>query len=373
MEAKKKKVMGRGKRIMSILISIILTIILVPILILLILSPGKIKQFTDNNGKVIKNSIAEKTFLEVNGVKMGMIIKSKNISNPVLLFVHGGPGMPEYFLTEDYPTGLEEYFTVVWWDQRGAGLSYSSHIDKNTMTTNQFIDDTIAVTNYLRERFGQDKIYLMSHSWGSYIGIQTAKKSPELYNGYIGIGQMVNQEESEKLAYEYMINYYEEIGDKRTVKKLKGMDYKSSEYGKIRDSVMHKSGIGTTHEMNSVVKDIFFRSLKNKEYTFNEKINLWRGKIFSSSTSLKDEEHSMDFRKELVSLDVPTYFFSGEYDYTVNYKMSEEYFRKLDAPIKGFYLFKNSAHSPIFEEPEKAMNIIQKDILQSTNTLADIK
>ena len=368
-----KKVIRRGKRIMSILLSVILTILLVPAIIFFILSPGKIKQFTDDSGNVIKNSIAEKNFVEINGVRMGMIIKSKDISNPVLLFVHGGPGMPEYFLTEHYPTGLEDYFTVVWWDQRGAGLSYSSDIDKNTMTTNQFVDDIIGVTQYLRERFDQDKIYLMSHSFGTTIGIEAAKKAPELYNAYIGVAQVTYQSESEKLAYEYMVDYYEKIGDKKALKKLKNTDYLSSEYGKIRDSLMHKAGIGTTHNMTSVVREIFFESLVNKEYTVTEKINLWRGKIFSGSTSLRAEEHSVDFRKTLVSLDIPVYFFSGVHDYTVNYKMTEDYFKNLKAPIKGFYLFENSAHSPIFEEPEKVADIIQYNVLKGTNTLVTTK
>jgi pimeloyl-ACP methyl ester carboxylesterase len=159
----------------------------------------------DKNGKVIEGSISEKVYTKINGVNMGMIIKSKNRSNPVLLFVHGGPGMPEYPFTETYPAGLEENFTVVWWDQRGAGLSYNSDIQKETMTTEQFVSDTVKVTNYLRERFGQDKIYLMGHSWGSYIAIQAAAKSPELYHAYIGVGQISNQMESEKIAYEYMI------------------------------------------------------------------------------------------------------------------------------------------------------------------------
>lgn len=355
------------------IMTIVLCVILVPIITLFMLSPGKLSQFTDDKGKVIKNSISEKTFVDINGVKMGMIIKSKDISNPVLLFVHGGPGMPEYFLNQDYPTGLENYFTVVWWDQRGAGLSYNRNISDDEMNYNQFVDDTIGVTNYLRKRFEQDKIYLMAHSFGSSVGIKTVKKAPQLYKAYIGIGQITYQPESEKLAYEYMLNYYEKIGDVKTLKKLKDMPYGSDKYSRIRDSVMHRAGIGTTHNMDSVVKDIFFRSLANKEYTFTEKINLWRGKIFSGSSAIKDEEHSIDFRKEIQSLDIPVYFLSGQYDYTVNYKMTQDYLKVLKAPVKGFYLFENSAHSPIFEEIEKTAYIMKNDILKLENNNAYIK
>jgi len=362
---KKKKI----KILISILFGSVVAIILMCLAVLLVMSPGKIKQFTDKNGRKIENSMAEKCFVEINDVKMGMVIKSKNISNPVLLFVHGGPGMPEYFLTDDYPTGLEDYFTVVYWDQRGAGLSYSSNIDKSTITVDQYIDDTIAVTNYLRERFGKEKIYLMAHSWGTYFGIQAVQKAPQLYNAYIGVGQVTNQDESEQRAYQYMLDYYSKAGDEKTLEKLKENNYLSDGYVKIRDDIMHRAGIGTTHEMKSVVKGVFFASLKNREYTLTEKINLWRGKmLLNKNTQLKMKD---DLRKTVTKLDVPTYFFSGAFDYTVNYEMSEEYLKLIEAPMKGFYLFDNSAHSPILEEPNKVAEIIKSDILNNTNKLAD--
>jgi pimeloyl-ACP methyl ester carboxylesterase len=361
----------RVKKVIYILLGAISAFIILCFVVLLAMSPGKINQFKDENGKAIENSIAQKCFVKINGVKMGMIIKGKDISNPVLLFVHGGPGMPEYFLTENYPTGLEDYFTVVYWDQRGAGLSYSSNIDKNTITVDHYIDDTIAVTNYLRERFSQDKVYLMAHSWGTYFSIQAVQKAPQLYNAYIAVAQVTCQGESERLAYKYMLDYYSKAGDDKTLRKLEENDYLSDGYRKIRDDVMHRAGIGTTHEMNSVVTGIFFPSLKNREFTIAEKINLWRGKLLlNRNKQLKMKD---DLRKTVTQLDIPIYFFSGEYDYTVNYEMAKEYLKQIEAPIKGFYLFKNSAHSPIFEEPNKVAQIVKSDILDNTNDFADIK
>lgn len=363
----------KGRNVIFVLLGIIFGCIIACFVVLLALSPGKLMQFTDKNGNVLENSTSEKVFVEVNNTEMGMIIKGKDVSNPILLFVHGGPGMTEYFLQEDYPTGLEDYFTVVWWDQRGAGLSYNGDIDESTMTTEQFIDDTIAMTNYLRERFGQDKIYLMAHSWGTFIAIQAVEKAPELYSSYIGVEQVTYQNESEKLAYEYMLQYYENSGKYKTVEKIKKVDYKSDDYAGMRDAIMHKAGIGTTHDMKSVVSGVFLPSLKNKEYTLPEKINIWKGKIFSRNTLLFQEMIETDLRKIIQKLDIPVYFFSGIYDYTVNYEMSEDYLVQLSAPVKGFYLFKNSAHGPIFEEPDKVISIMINDVLKGTNSLADDK
>jgi pimeloyl-ACP methyl ester carboxylesterase len=138
---------------MFTILSIISACILILVGLLLLWSyPGKPKPFVDQSGRPLAGSLSEKIFVDINGVKQGMFIKSKNETNPVLLFLHGGPGMPEYFLTEQYPTGLEDDFTVVWWDQRGAGLSYSGEITPEMMTYEQLIADTLDVTNYLRKR-----------------------------------------------------------------------------------------------------------------------------------------------------------------------------------------------------------------------------
>ena len=128
--------------------------------------------------------------------------------------------MPDYFLTEQYPVRLEDLFTIAWWDQRGTALSYHSGIPSQTMTVEQFVADTLAMTDHLRERFGQDKIYLLGHSWGSFIGIQAAARAPERYHAYVGMAQLVHQLESEKLAYDYLLAAYERRGDARMVRDL---------------------------------------------------------------------------------------------------------------------------------------------------------
>jgi pimeloyl-ACP methyl ester carboxylesterase len=365
---------------MLTIVSILLTGILILVGVLLVWSPGKPEPFLDENGKPLAGSLSEKIRVNINGVEQGMFIKSKNINNPVLLFLHGGPGMPEYWLTQTYPTGLEEHFTVVWWEQRGAGLSYSPDIPAETMNAEQFISDTLAVTDYLRQRFGKEKIYLMAHSWGSYIGIQAAARAPELYYAYIGMGQISYQIQSEQLAYAYALEYYKKNDNTDMVQRLEAAPPTMTvplpaAYDSLRDEYMHGAGIGTTHEMRSVVTGIFLPSWQFREYTLGEKINLWRGKIFSRSRdfNLWDKMQATDLTLQVTKLDIPVYFFEGVYDYTCAYPLAKEYFEKINAPVKGFYTFDNSAHSPLFEEPEKVLKILQEDVLAGTNNLADTK
>ncbi len=305
-----------------------------------------------------------------------MFIMSKDATLPVLLYLHGG--MPDYFLTQKYPTGLEDYFTVVWWEQRGSGLSYSANIPPESMTLEQMISDTKEVTNYLRKRFGQEKIYLMGHSGGTFIGLQVAARAPELYHAYIGVAQMSYQLKSERLAYEYMLQQFKEKGNKKMVRKLESApvtltDGISDSYLSLRDEAMHSLGVGTTHEMNSVITGIFLPSLTNREYTLIEKVNMWRGKSRSGVSILWDTILATDMTKEVPEIDIPVYFFHGIYDYTVSYILAKDYFEKLKAPLKGFYTFEQSAHSPLFEEPERLQQILQTDVLAGKNNLADIK
>ena len=362
---------------MLIAISILLGVILIILGVLLALSPGKPRPFIDENGRALLGSIAEKTHVNINGAQLGMFIMGRDIGNPVLLFLHGGTAMPEYFLTQNYPTGLEQYFTVCWWDRRGAGLSYGSDIPSETMTLEQSISDTLEVTKYLRNRFHKDKIFLMAHSGGSLIGIQAAARVPEFYYAYIGVAQMSYQLKSERLSYEYMLERYKEIGTIKMVRQLEAAPPTMSvplpaSYMKVRDKAMHGLGIGTTRDMKSEITGVFLASWLCREYTLWEKVALWRGKFFSDKI-LWNKIITTDLTKEVPKIDLPAYFFHGKYDYTVSYPLAKAYLDELQAPIKGFYTFENSAHSPMFEEPGRMKLLIQQDVLAGKNSLADGK
>jgi pimeloyl-ACP methyl ester carboxylesterase len=346
------------------------------ILVGLLNMPGRRrpKRLLGENGRLLRGSISEKAFADINGVRQGMFIQGNDAAHPVLLCLHGG--LPEYFLTERYPTGLENDFTVVWWEQRGAGLSYSHGIPPETMTLEQFIADTLSVTDYLRNRFGKQKIYLMAHSGGTFIGLQAAARAPEAYYAYIGVAQVVHQLKSERLAYEYMLQRLKQTGNARMVRKLQGAPVTMTGgtprgYLAVRDRAMHGLGAGTTHDMRSVLRGIVWPSLRSPHYTLGEKVRLWRGKLSSGVSALWDEMLATDLAGRVAELALPAYFFHGAYDYTVNYQMAKEYVEKLKAPLKGFYTFERSAHSPILEEPRKARSIMREDVLKGTNSLAD--
>lgn len=317
-----------------------------------------------------------KVRVPINGVDQGIFLQVRDPGSPVLLFLHGGPGMPEFWLTRRHPTRLHEAFTVAWWEQRGAGLSYRPDIPPESMTVERFIEDTIAVARYLCQRFGVEKVHLMAHSWGSFIGLQAAARAPELFHSYIGMAQATHQIASEQEAYSFMLEAYRERGDHRMVRRLERSPVTGAiplprGYEILRDSAMHRLGVGTTRDMRSVVTGIFLPSLASPDYTPTQRVDLWRGRRFSRRFGLWDQMLATDLTTVITRLEVPARFLHGRHDRTVSYALAKAYAGQLVAPKVGFYTFDRSAHSPAFEEPDRTLQILTEDVLTGTTTLAD--
>lgn len=367
------------KTIMLALLYVITGSLLLLVITLFIISPGKLKPFIDQNGRKIEGSISEKVFVKIGGVKQGMFIRGRDIKNPVMLFVHGGPSFPEYFLIDKYPAGIEDNFTVCYWEERGGGLSYTRQVTLESMTLEQLASDAVEVTNYLRNRFGKEKIYIMAHSGGTAFTIQAVARFPELYSAYIGIAQVTNQAESERIAYKFMLGKYSSDGNSKKISEFK--KYPITEYDSLilpffnsilRDESMHELGIGTMHNMRSIFKDIFLPVWACRAYTIKEKINIWVSKFsFINKSQLRGQLINSNIPLIVPKLDIPVYFLSGKYDLTVNIDLAKEYLKVLEAPVKGFYTFDKSAHSPMFEEPQKVKEVLIRDVLNGTKNLVD--
>ncbi|MFN3972805.1 MAG: alpha/beta fold hydrolase [Gemmobacter sp.] len=366
---------SRIKRAMTAAVLVLAALLLIGLGYLFTISPGQPAPLRNANGDVIPGSLSERTTVEIGGIPQSMIIQSVDPANPVLLFLHGGPGMTEFFMEQDYPTGLEQHFTMVWWEQRGSGMSFSADIPPETMTMDQMISDTIEVADYLRDRFGQDRILLLGHSWGSYLGIQVAAKAPDRFLAYVGMAQIVHQLRSEVMAHDYLLSTYRSRGDAAMVRKLEAApvsmeDGLSPAWMRLRDAAMHRAGVGHTRDIDSVITGIFLPVWRVRAYTVMDKINVWRGKLWSRPF-FWEELLRDDLAARLTTFELPVYFFVGRYDQTANPTLSRAYFDAIDAPVKGFYEFENSAHSPLFEEPERATQILLLDVLRGLHMLAD--
>ncbi|MDR2882840.1 MAG: alpha/beta hydrolase, partial [Alistipes sp.] len=339
----------------------------VGLVVLAVCSPGKPGPLEDAAGGEIVGALSEKTFVEIGGIRQGMFIRSENPENPVILFLHGGPGSPELpmILPREKEERLEKYFTVCHWDQRAAGMSYSGDIAPADVTVERFVEDTREVTEYLRRRFGQERIILMGHSWGSYLGVKTIQKHPGLYAAYIGIGQVTDQRESERLAYDHMLARATETGDEKALEQLGKFDRQAADFPtldyilSVRTRLMNKYRIGVTREpvsMASIAKEILFSF---GGYTLGEKVKYVRGMVFSSNEVFPQvlADNLFDSARRF---EIPVYVAHGAWDYQVSHALAEKWMAGIEAPAKGFFTFDGSAHSPIMEEPEKFVRTVRE-------------
>lgn len=360
--------MKKAFKILGITLLSVVGIVAIGLILLAVKSPGKLVPLTDAQGREIVGALAEKTFVEIGGIRQGFFIRSENPANLVILYLHGGPGTPELpmILPYEREERLEKYFTVCYWDQRGAGMSYHDDLTAADGAVERMVEDTREMTLYLMERFGKDKIYLMGHSWGSYLGVKTVQKYPELYAAWIGIGQVTDQTESERLAYEQMLAHATETGDTRAIRQLEKFDRAAADFPTMeyivspaRTPLMNKYHIGVTRAPIStadLARDIL---IDFGGYTLGEKWKYIQGMPFSVN-HVFPQVLADNLFESAVRFEVPVYVVHGKYDYQVSHTLSRAWFERIEAPAKEFFTFDRSAHSPNVEEPEKFTGIVRR-------------
>jgi len=333
---------------------------------------GETSPLVDAKGKELPSSISEITNVNIGGIDQYLIIRGADTSKPVMLFVHGGPGSPETPIMKSLNPTIENDFVMVYWEQRGSGKSYSNTIPPETMNLDQFISDTKEVSDYLIERFDKEKIFIMGHSWGAFLGILTAYQHPELYHAYFGVGQSCMQYEAEKVSFDWVKEQAILQNDKKGIQKLSKLsfpskDADSDEFIKFimqERKYVNKYG-GAIHGETSISSLLKF-VIKADEYSFKDKINYMRGSKFSIS-HLYSKQIQSDLSQEIDSMQVPVYIFQGKYDYQCPTQTAYKFYEQLKAPKKDFFIFENSAHSPNMEEPKKFNALVLKKVQEHLN------
>ena len=327
--------------------------------------------FKDASGKIVAGSVASLERVMLGGVEQSLLIRGIDVANPVLLYLHGGPGTSETAMVRQYNLpALERHFTVVVWDQRGAGRSFSARHPETGMTVQQFIADTQALTLLLCQRFEQAKIYLVGHSWGSALGALTVSRYPELYHAFVGIGQVVNISEGEQISYAWTLAQAEQAGDAQSVAKLKAIGappYLDGFRSKLMTQrrILGKYG-GEVHGNSNGGTFILLRSLiASSEYSWQDRIKVFRG-IFANMRLMWPKILDIDLPTQVPELKVPVYFLEGRHDFEAPSLLAERYFATLKAPQKTLIWFEKSAHFINTEEADSFNNFFVDRLIRET-------
>ncbi|MGG3280510.1 alpha/beta hydrolase [Paenibacillus solani] len=296
------------------------------------------------------NSISVLEQVEINGTGHELMIRGQDKSNPVVIFVHGGPGVSEIPYATKYQDLLEKDFTVVRYDQRASGKSYHFGEDYSNLSTDLLVEDLLALTDYISARFDQQKVILVGHSFGTYIGIQAAQQAPDKYEAYIGIGQMSNIVDSEWDGLNYVIDQAKQSGNTTDVQYLQELTEKVQNGDMLtpRQYVRKYDGAARLIDPNAdMEKGLWF----GPEYNLLDRIRYNLGAAYSQDILIQ-QAIAEPLPTIVTELDVPVYFIMGQYDYMTSAKSAKAYLDQIDARSKEFITYDQSAHYPQFEEKE---------------------
>lgn len=300
-------------------------------------------------------SIDSLMVIELNELQQKVLIKSKDISNPILLWLHGGPGTSEMFITHHSMDSLIDFYTVVHWDQRGTCLSYNDSIHSTEISFDKIMDDAIQLTELLKERFHQEKIFLIGHSFGSVLGIHLIESHPGNYYAYIGMGQVINDDKSREITYEWFVNKLQEDGDTEEISRIR--DKRSIP----RELVNRYNGI--------YYKDkTLFDVIKASPYYYEGYLDTYLKSMnfVRESISMNPTTYEKDIYSDILEFQVPIYFFEGRHDRIAACapELVVEYLEKITAPKKEIIWFEESAHHPNIDEPAKFQKVLIDRVLE---------
>jgi len=337
-------------------------------LILLLLSSCAAHRFSEFKHKEVHIF----KMLKIGGVKQAVLINGNKATNPVLVFLHGGPGFPmlPFDPFSEIMKKLEDKFTIVYWEQRGTGKSFDNSITPESMNMSQFLSDTKEVVDFTKKTLNVDKVFLWGHSWGSSIGAIYASKFPEDLHAYMSTGQSVNPLMNERLAYEFVLKKSIKDNNKRALNQINKIDTVAANYSLesafiLRKWVYRYGGIVYKNKNERPYVDIqeIRQILAFPSYSLKTRMNLILNPNFSA-VKLWEEIKKINLFEQAPTIKVPVYFFVGRHDIIVSHVLAEEYFNKLDAPKgKTLFWFEESAHRPFEEEMEKFYSHMVKDVL----------
>jgi pimeloyl-ACP methyl ester carboxylesterase len=298
--------------------------------------------------------------VRIGGIDQWVLARGVDERNPVLLYIHGGPGYVSMPMSWWSTRGWEEYFTVVQWDQRAAGKTYLLTDPKAvapTLTNERMVADAEEMAEWARETFGKRKIFVLGHSYGSYLGLELAKRHPDWLYAYIGVSQVANMPESERRGWQFAMDAAEREGNSDAIRELQSIaPYPTPDKPSPieatyteRKWMTYYGGAMAYRKTNAAESDLSYLS---PDYTDDEIRHLWDGNAFATPYMLPSV---LAERSTTTKFKVPLVLFEGRHDKNMNADVSAEWYAKVRAPEKHIVWFENSAHLLITEEPGKVL------------------
>ncbi len=315
------------------------------------------------DGVPMATGVASLEWIELGGVEQAVLLRGQRRDNPVLLFLHGGPGATEMPMVRTYLEPLERDFVVVTWDMRGQGRSAARAVPPGTMTHHQMQRDAIQLIETLRGRFGVDKVTLVAHSWGTIVGARIAAQRPDVVHAYVGVGQWTDGVRREAESYRLLLRWARDAGNAEAERELASIGPppwsgpRAAANFETQKRWLLESG-GMVHDERGaglLVAPLMLAS----EYSVLDKLQFMSA-FLRTMNAMWPEAMSIDITSTVRRFDVPVYFVSGAHDMNTPPHLVESYVKTIEAPTKAHLVFERSAHAPCFEEPERFMAFLRR-------------
>lgn len=367
MKSEKRK----AKKVMTVILIVVFIIVLLPVITIF----GFRVANGFKNSISSENGIQESIYIDVNGIKQYVQIRGENRENPVMIFIHGGPAGPMGYVSSYYQRELESDFTIINYDQRGCGRTYFANNNSYEANIDMLVADLDGIVEYSKARFGNNKVIIVGHSWGTVIGSIYIQKYPEKVSSYIGISQITS-------LYENKLNVAREVlksdqikgtEDEKTLTELVERMEKVSNYSEM--SLEDLSKLVSTNakymlcdgEMSGL-EQIWTGMTSPDMSLYDMKwfmLQMDNDKFFENNKALMEYAFfGFDISQLSQSYEVPVYYIAGEADYSVCQNDVKQYYDKINAPDKGFYMLDNTGHSLFMDNPQLYCDTV-KEILNS--------
>ena len=368
---------GGGSSLRSVLQATPLVILAVVVVALAVLNgiPASTPPILGDDGQPVPGSIAELTAVSLGGLDQTIMLRAHSADLPVLLYLSGGPGQSDLPYSRVLLEDLTQDFVVVSWDQRGTGKSYPALAPVATLTLDQAVADTIELTNYLRQRFTEEKIYLLGESWGTTLGVLAVQQHPDLYHAWIGSGQMVSQQETDRQLYQEVLALAERTGNTALKEQMVAFGeppYADTPYPNAvvmgqYDALGQPYTPPQDYITRGTAANLGPWGIMGSEYSLVEKVNVLRG-LIDMFTIMYPQLQGIDFRQDVPSLDVPVYILDGAAELAARRDLVLAWYDQLEAPSKQIYTFDNAGHSVAFEQFSTLHQILIETVLPETYT-----
>jgi proline iminopeptidase len=312
--------------------------------------------------RVVTEQGVQDTFVASLGdAKQVVTVRGADRDNPILLYIHGGPGAAESPFAWAFQRPWEDYFTVVQWDQRGAGRSYPINDPRTlapTMALERIRDDAIELIDLLRRRYGKRKIFVLGHSFGSVIGMMVAARRPDLLHAYIGMGQYIDTAAGERASFAWTLDQARRDGNAKAVSELEALqpypgDTTIEKIDAERKWANHYGGLFWRHSDG----DFYFHLARlSPDYTTEQRSQYDAGSEFST-TLLEKQLKGLSFIP-ITRLGCPVYMLLGRHDGLTPAPLAEAWLEHVQAPAKRRFWFEHSAHMAMMEEPGRVLTAL---------------